>query len=170
MGRPTLPSLRVPVPMIVPAWLIRLMWRPRLSAQVKLGPEDLIAIEVADMCRAWTIEDRLRAVFWHTANEAGGGSDKKRREIQMAKARALGMIPGTPDLVFIGDPPQPPAALRHTVLLIELKSAKGRRSDNQGDFAAWANHHNITYLICRSLAEVEEALTKHGLLLRRRAP
>lgn len=156
--------------MRVPAFLLRLMWRPRLSSGVRLGPEDRLAIEVADQLRAWTFDGRLRCIWWHTANEAGAGSDKKRREIQMAKARALGMIPGTPDLVFIGDPPQPPAALRHTVLLIELKSAKGRRSDNQGDFAAWANHHNITYLICRSLAEVEEALTKHGLLLPRRAP
>lgn len=160
----------------VAAWLIRLMWRPRLSTGVKLGPEDRLAIEVADMCRAWTIEDRLRAVWWHTANEAGGGSDKRKREIQMAKARALGMIPGTSDLVFIGtsklvvDLSTTIAQQRSIVLLIELKSAKGTRSANQADFAAWAAHHDITYLICRSLAEVEEALTKHGLLLRRRAP
>lgn len=160
------------MPMIVPAWLIRLMWRPRLSTGVKLGPEDRLAIEVADMCRAWTIEGRLRAAWWHTANEAGGGSDKRKREIQMAKARALGMIPGTPDLVFMthtGFSPGCPTC-GGAMLLIELKSAKGKRSDNQGDFAAWANHHTIPYLICRSLAEVEEALTKHGLLLPRRAP
>lgn len=155
----------------IAAFLIRLMWRPRLSTGVKLGLEDWLAMDVADQCRAWTIEDRLRAVWWHTANEAGGGSDKRKREIQMAKARALGMIPGAPDLVFIGPKHTTDFyEVFHPVLLIELKSAKGRRTDNQGDFAAWANHHNITYLICRSLAEVEEALTKHGLLLPRRAP
>lgn len=159
----------------IAAWLIRLMWRPRLSTGVRLGAEDKIAIEVADMCRAWTIDGRLQGVWFHVANEAGAGSDKRKREIQMAKARALGLIPGTPDLVFIGGE-MPWGASgdtikgAHRVLLIELKSAKGRRSDNQGDFAAWANHHDIAYLICRSLAEVEEALTKHGLLLPRRAP
>lgn len=155
----------------IAAWLIRLMWRPRLSTGVRLGPEDRLAIEVADQCRAWTLEDRLRGIWWHTANEAGAGSDKRKREIQMAKARALGMIPGTPDLMFIGPKYTTDFyEVLHAILLIELKAPKGTRSANQADFAAWANHHDIAYLICRSLAEVEEALTKHGLLMPRRAP
>lgn len=158
----------------IAAWLIRLMWRPRLSPHVKLGPEDLLAVDVADQCRVWTLEGRLQGIWWHTANEAGAGSDKKRREIQMAKARALGMIPGTPDLVFIGNDQQLVDAvipsLASRVMLIELKAAKGRQSESQADFAAWASHHDIAYLICRSLADVEEALTKHGLLIPRRAP
>lgn len=157
--------------MIVPAWLLRLMWRPRLSNTLRLGPEDRLAVEVADACRAWSIEGRLRGIFWHTPNEVGGAKAQAR----MALAKALGLIPGTPDLVFIGGGEAPAGepvrfGSLHRILLIELKAPKGTRSANQADFAAWANHHDIAYLICRSLAEVEEALTKHGLLLPRRAP
>lgn len=146
--------------MIVPTWLIRLMWRQRLSSGVRLGAEDRLAIDVADSCRAWALDGRLRGIWFHVANEAGGGSDTKRRQIQMAKARALGMIPGTPDLVFISNV----RAIRHDVMLIELKAPKGRRTDSQADFAAWASHNHIAYLICRSLEEVEDALIRHGLL------
>jgi hypothetical protein len=151
--------------MKVASWLLRLMTRMRLAPGIKLGPEDRLAIEVADACRAWTLQGRLRAVWWHSAGEVGGANAQAR----MALAKALGLIAGTPDLVFIGRGEAPAAepvrfGSLHRALLIELKAPKGRRTDNQADFAAWASHNDIAYLICRSFDEVEEALVKHGLL------
>ncbi len=150
--------------MIVPAFLIRLMHRFPLSRGLRLGAEDRLAIEVADACRAWTLEGRLRAVWWHSAGEVGGAKAQAR----MAVAKALGLIPGTPDLVFIGGEMLWGATDTikgaHRVLLLELKSAKGRRTDNQADFAAWASSLDIAYLICRSLKDVEDALIRHGIL------
>lgn len=149
--------------MKVAPWLLRLMTRMRLAPGMKLGPEDRLAIEVADACRVWTLEGRLSGVWFHIPNE-GGGANRRKAQIELVLKAALGAIGGAPDLVFIGSDRSPIGNALHNVLLIELKAPKGRRTDNQADFAAWASHNDIAYLICRSFDEVEEALVKHGLL------
>ena len=78
--------------MKVSALLLRLMWRPRLSPHVKLGPEDRLGIEIADQCRLWAMEGRLSAVFFHVPNE-GGGANRRKAEIELAVKRALGYMP-----------------------------------------------------------------------------
>lgn len=149
--------------MRVQSWLLRLMTRMRLSSTIKLGPEDRLAIEVADACRAWTLEGRLNGIWFHIPNE-GGGANRRKAQIELTLKAALGAIGGAADLVFIGSDRSPIGNALHNVLLIELKAPKGRRTDNQADFAAWAAANDIAYLICRSFDDVEEALVKHGLL------
>lgn len=154
--------------MKIPGWLMRLMHRTPLSKGIlsKLGKEDQIALAVADALREWTLTGRLKGLWWHTANEAGGGSDTNLRMIQTVKARALGMIAGCPDLVFIGPGEQFPAydTFASVVLLVELKAPKGTMSPNQHDFAEWSRISGVTYMICRSLEDVEKALILAGLL------
>lgn len=153
--------------MIVPPFLLRLMHRMRLSAAItnKLGPEDRIAVELADACRAWTLEGRLRAVWFHIPNE-GGGANRRKAQIELSIKAALGMIQGTSDLVFIG-PAEGMAFDRPSqsrVLLLELKSKTGTVSANQKDFKAWAESLSITYRIARSFEQAEAILLELGLL------
>lgn len=149
----------------IAAWLIRLMDCKRPA--MELGPEDRIALDVASMCRAWTLEGRLQGIWFHIPNE-GGGSNRRRAHIELALKRALGLIPGAADLVFIG----PARLVDHSsvVVLIELKAGRNGQSTNQKDFESWAASNQIIYATARSLAQVEALLTEHGLLLRRRAP
>lgn len=150
--------------MAIKLFLLRLMaCKP---PAMELGPEDRLAIEIATACRAWTLEERLHGVWWHTPNE-GGGKHTRKAQIELGLKRALGLIRGAPDLVFIG----PARLVDHTsvVVLIELKAGKNGQSENQKDFESWAASNQITYCIARSLAQVEAILTEHGLLLPRRA-
>ena len=154
--------------MKVSALLLRLMWRPRLSPHVKLGPEDRLGIEIADQCRLWAMEGRLSAVFFHVPNE-GGGANRRKAEIELAVKRALGMIPGTPDLVFIGagsmvHDGHGQANVYSRVLFMELKSQKGVQTANQKDFEEWSRSLAIPYHIVRSLEQAEALLIDHGLL------
>lgn len=148
-------------------WLLRLMHRVRLTAQVqaKLGPEDRLAIEVADACRAWTLEGRLQALWWHTPNE-GGGANRRKAQIELAVKTALGLIQGAPDLVFIGYAPggYDAPANHHQVLMIELKSKTGTLTENQKDFRSWAESAQIDYRIAKTFEQVEAALLETGLL------
>ncbi len=153
--------------MKVSVWLLRLMTRVRLSAavQVKLGPEDRLAIEVADACRAWTLEGRLRAVWFHVPNE-GGGANRRKAQIELSVKTALGLIPGTADLVFIGagQSNRLEDETVNRVLLIELKSKTGTMSANQKDFRDWAESCGIEYRIAKTFEQAETALLDAGLL------
>jgi hypothetical protein len=159
--------------MMVKPYLIRLLhcFRP----QMKMGPEDKLAYEVASWCRAWTLDGSLRAIWWHTPNE-GGGKLKAKAQVELGLKIALGMIPGAPDLVFIGNQHKrlfEGAVWRHChdVVLIELKAGKNPQTLHQKDFEEWSAANGVRYLVCRSLAEVERALIEAGILApTRRAP
>lgn len=140
-------------------WLTRLLHRFPLGAKLKLGPEDRIGIAVADRLREWSLTGRLTAIWWHTANEVGGGRGKSS-EIAYAIAKALGAIGGTPDLVVIGRT----ADCALVVLLIELKAPAGRLTDNQVDFARWCALYAIPCHVARSVDEVERLLRESGVL------
>lgn len=120
----------------------------------RMKPEERLAKEVADNLRNWTICGELDAVWSHIPNEIAGGT--KNAQIKYAVAKHMGMVPGFADYVF----------LAHGVsLLIELKTEKGRLSDNQKNFQGWCSDCAINYYVCRSLAEVKSALEECGVLL-----
>ena len=128
--------------------LTQLMLREPLSANVRLGPEDRESIAFANRLREWTISGRLKAVWTHPANEAGYARNGKGR-LRMGIAKALGLIPGTPDFMIVG---------AGWSLLIEMKSDTGRQSPSQRAFQAWAVEIGIIYRVCRSADEAEEVL------------
>src|SRR5512139_1200800 len=70
-------------------------------------------------------ELRVRAkpdvVFWHTPNDA------KRTPGNANRLKAMGMVPGVPDLILCRN---------GETFFLEIKSAKGRLSDNQEHFHA----------------------------------
>lgn len=134
------------------AAILRLMFCPRLGA-VKLGPEDRISIEFANRLRAWTIERRLRAVWTHVANEVGGGT--KNAKLRYALAKALGMISGCSDFIFMWDSGS---------AAIEMKAARGVQTDNQSDFQKWCEAENVPYHVAKSADEAEKILRDLGVL------
>lgn len=137
----------------VPVFLVKLMMRPQLSASAKLGPEDVICIEFANRLRAWTLDERLTAIWSHPANEVGGGT--KNAKIRYAIAKALGLIAGFPDFIF---------TWKGGAGFIEFKAPKGTMSDNQKDFRSWCELVGIPYVVARSADEGEAALREWGVL------
>ncbi|MEN5278937.1 hypothetical protein ABE527_18570 [Brucella sp. TWI432] len=132
--------------------ILRLMLRPTLS-KVKLGPEDVISIDFANRPREWTITRRLIAVWTHIPNEVAGGS--KNAGLRYAIAKALGMISGAADYVFLWDGGS---------AAIEMKAPKGTQSGNQSDFQKWCELMDVPYYVTRSADEAEEKLRTLGIL------
>lgn len=145
---------------MTPAFLVRLMGHASLSRMVQLGPEDREALIFANELRVATLEGRLRVVWTHPANELGGMIQKRRDgsvyvPVQIAIARALGLITGTSDYLFLWD---------GGCGCIEMKSSKGRLSLAQTDFRDWADINRVPFHIARSAAEGLEILRSWGVL------
>lgn len=135
-----------------PAHLIRLMSHRPFRG--KLGPEDTQAYAFANALRVAVLEGRLKAVFCHVANElayAKGG----KQTAQAGKARALGLITGTSDYLFLAG---------QQSLALEFKSDTGRLTEPQSDFAKWCRDCGVPYFIVRSAAAGLTILANHGVL------
>ena len=145
---------------MTPAFLVRLMNHHSLARSVHLGPEDREAYSFANELRVATIEGRLKAVWTHPANELGGMTQKRRDgsiyvPVQIAIARALGLITGSSDYLFLWDGGS---------CAIEFKSAIGRLSPSQIDYRDWCELSHVPFHIARSAAEGLTILRNHGVL------
>lgn len=137
----------------VPMFLVKLMDRPKLG-KVKLGPEDLICIDFANRLRAYTLDGRLSAVWCHIGNEIGGGHGRSS-QIAYSIGKALGVISGFPDYVFLW---------RGGCGLLEFKSGTGTLSENQRWFKAWSELSSLPYEVVRSADDGEAILRRWGVL------
>jgi len=135
------------------ATLLRLMAWTKLGSTLKLGPEDLIAIEFANRLRAWTLEGKLTAVWSHVSNELAGGT--KNARIRYSIAKALGMITGFADYVILWDSGS---------AAIEAKSKTGMQTAGQSDFEEWCRARGVPYYLIRSADEGEAILKQLGVL------
>lgn len=140
--------------MKLPAKLLSLILPIKLSPSAKLGPEDKISIDFATRLRMWTINGDLRAVWWHTANEVGGGRDKSS-QIAYSVASNLGAIAGAPDFILIRE---------GFVFLIEMKTKTGTITARQHLFAEWCEWASVRYAVCRSADEAERLMRESGFL------
>lgn len=144
---------RVGMKEAAPSFLLRLMTYK--MPHCKLGPEDREARIFSDQLRAWTLKGRLRCVWWHTASELAGGGGRAA-QIRYAVAKALGLIPGSPDYVFLD------AELGSFAL--ELKSKTGNLTSAQRDFQAWCERSAIPYARARGAEEAVRQIEEWGLL------
>ena len=119
----------------------------------KVGKEDRLSIEVANYLRAATLQGLLKATWTHIPHEVGGGG--KLAAIRMALAKAMGLIKGSADFVFVW-----PSGGGW----IELKTDEGHLSPEQKDFRLWCEDTGTRYVVCRSLEEVVEKLFSWGVL------
>ena len=120
----------------------------------RLGEEDRICLEWSNRLRTYTLDGRLAGCWSHIANEAGGKG--RLAAIQAAKARALGMIKGTPDFIF---------TKHDKALWVEAKSVTGSLSPSQRNFRDWATSNSIRYAVVRSADDGDKLLKEEGFLL-----
>jgi hypothetical protein len=109
-----------------------------------------VELQIAVMRHLRLRRARSDVLFWHTPN--GGQRDKRTG----ALLKAMGALPGVPDLIFIWPPGQ--------ILFLELKTAKGRLAPNQAEFGSMAMKAGAHYEVARGLDEALEILQKHGLI------
>lgn len=111
-----------------------------------------MAIQFANRLRDYALTGRLRAVWTHVPNELAGAS---RATVPAAIARAAGLISGTADYLFLWGGGS---------LALEAKSATGRQSPGQRDFADWCAAHGVPYHVFRTVEDGEAILTAAGVL------
>lgn len=132
--------------MATPAFLLRLMQYRGLSRSIKIGPEDAECLAFVTELRAASLQCRLHAVWTHPANELAGMVRKGTGgkiiiPAQVALARALGLITGTSDYLFL---------MRTGSLAIEFKSKTGTMTEGQKDFKDWCDAMGVPHHVVRS--------------------
>jgi len=123
------------------------------------GEEDRLAIAVATMLRVASIEGRLKATWTCIPHEVGAVPQKsaefRKRQTRYAKAKAMGLITGSTDYVFVwaggGG-------------WIELKSQHGALSPPQRRFREWCMATGSNWAVCRTVEEVVDILISWGAL------
>lgn len=151
--------------MATPAFIVRLMHHKGLSstACAKLGPEDAEAYRFAQDLRQASLDGRLLAVWTHPANElAGMGktvNGKFRVAVQAAIAKALGLITGSSDYLFLH---------QRGAIAMEFKAKDGSLTQGQRDFREWCNACGVPFHVVRSRAEAMGVLRDAGVLVEER--
>ena len=105
--------------------------------------EEILQITIVQ----WLRRNAPEAVVFHTPN----GGSRNAREGQ--KLKDMGVLAGVPDLIVLWPGGK---------LAIELKSDKGRTSQDQKDVLAKFEACGFPVAVCRSQIEVIEALRRVG--------
>lgn len=132
--------------------ITRLMfYKPLRSLRIK--PEEKLAIEFANALRAATMEQRLQCVWTHPANEVAGRQNKLA-QIRYAIAKAMGLIDGTADYLFLWGTGSG---------ALEAKVGKNGQQDNQIDFEIWCTKMGVPYRTFTTVSEGLEILAEWGV-------
>lgn len=137
--------------------VVRLMsWKPfRSFGKGKNSrPEQQICMEFADKLRALELDGKLTCVWTHVPNEIGYNQNRVAQTIYAA-AKAMGMIVGTSDYLFLG---------ATSSLAMEAKSKTGQQHQGQKDFEAWCLSKGVPYKLFRSADEGIEILKEQGFV------
>lgn len=135
-------------------YLDRLMSRKKIPVYagkkpIILKPEEIICIEFADELRRLTISNRLNCCWMHVTNEG------KRGWLTAMISRAMGLIPGCPDYVFLWN---------GGCGVIEFKTLKGVISPSQKDYKEWCDAQGIAHAYCRSVEHGLDMLVRWRVL------
>lgn len=120
-----------------------------IRSAMRKSPETTIQVEAVAVLRDLVAYQQLPAnlVIFHVPNEGHRGGAKAK--VVGALRKAMGVLAGTPDLVV---------SLGAAVLYLELKAPKGRVSETQKAFRRQVEAEGGKYALCRSVAEVVEAV------------
>lgn len=116
-----------------PPFLLRLMLRDKIPMKwgkklVELKPEEKVSVDTADKLRIHSLDGSYKGIWIHVPNEG------KRSILVAIILKAMGLIPGANDFIFIW-----PANGFLDAGIIELKSDdKKKLTPNQIDFQEWA--------------------------------
>lgn len=123
----------------------------------KAKGEDALTNQVAIALTGYSLENKLKGIWFHVPNESVVSEKNKLTDIiRIKRKQCMGLINGAPDLIFIKD---------GKALFIELKTKKGHLSDAQKDFQSWCNSENIGYHIARSVDDTLQILKDNDFLV-----
>lgn len=135
----------------------------RRAEQPGPGSQSLASVPPQNSARATQSEHALQQqvaqyldralpadAFWTSIDSAGRGARDG------ARMKRRGVRKGVPDCLILWG----------FTVWIELKSAAGRLTPEQKTFRDCAVQSGHTYLVCRSVAEVEQRLREHEIPLR----
>lgn len=132
---------------------------PGFAGKVDPDSEDALSMQVAAALHEWAITGRMFSTWTKIPHEVGAvarnNSQFGKAQARYAKQRAMGLVSGSCDFVFVW---------KGGGGWIELKRPKSGLSPNQADFRDWCRFLGINHAICRSLAEVETTLVNWGVL------
>ena len=111
--------------------------------------EDALQMQVWSTLTQFGVTER--AIVFHPPN---GG---KRNHREAGRMKAMGVVPGVPDLCFLWDDKR---------AFIELKVGRNTLSPKQKIFRNKCREHGIPYEVCRTLDEVLDTVAEWGLLVR----
>lgn len=129
--------------------------RPPANCGVPKGEESIACIKFANHLRAWTIEGKLKAVWFHVANGIEDWEKSPRARGFQMKLKAMGRINGVSDYVF---------GTKHGSYFMEFKAKKGVLSDSQKAFGKWCEELEIPYSVVKSFEEAEAKLREWEIL------
>lgn len=89
----------------------------------------------------------------HVPNGAVLAGGPKERAIQMNSLKSAGLCVGFPDLIVFGP---------ERIGFVEVKLEGEKQSETQVEVEGWLTALGHKYAVCRSLADVDETLTKWG--------
>lgn len=104
-----------------------------------LKEEQKICVEVANLLRKLTLEDKFPYIWFHVPNEFS-----KYNAVYGLKMGWMGRISGVADFCFMGE--------KHCFFL-EIKSQKGKQSSSQKIFEEWCDSKKVSYCLAHSLEE-----------------
>jgi hypothetical protein len=119
------------------------------DSKVKLRPEDAKCITFADRMRVVVDNGSYRGIWCHIPNEG------KRGVLSQLVIRAMGLIKGAPDYMFMG-------TWGHGV--IEFKDGKNNLEDYQRYFRYWCERDGVNHATVWSAEQAFEVLKKWGAL------
>lgn len=135
------------------AALMRLMaTRDIINLQIK--PEEELSIAFSSALRQATLEGRLTCVWTHPANEIAGLRSRKA-QVRYAIAKAMGMIDGAPDYLFLWGAGSG---------ALEAKIGRNKQQPNQVDFQAWCEAASVPYRVFTSVEEGLQILSEWKVL------
>ena len=127
---------------------------PTAIVRLSLHEEERLAIDFATKLRYGVVEGRLSAVFCHVPNEIAGQRNSRTAQIRYAIAKAMGLIEGSSDYLFLWD---------GGCGALEAKTHTGDQSKKQVVFEKWCSMMQVPYRVFRSVDEGISILSEWGV-------
>jgi len=86
-------------------------------------------------------------------------NERKSNPIAVARLKAMGLLPGVADLVFV--------AIGGQAHFMEVKTKKGRLSPSQGTFRDDCQAGGVAWALVRSIDDAQDCFERWGLTTRR---